>query len=833
MSKRATDDQLTKDNYEQDVNEDASETFGSFQKASNDEISRRVIKAPRSRLAKMGGDAPKAPSPFASFGAGASTPPVFGSTTPSGFVAPTFGSFGAGPAAATTTSTTPSSTGFGLSSTPFSGFGEKTAGAASSTSTFTGFGAKTDESSSSSTSTSTGSFSGFSVKPSLSESSFGEKKPDSAVAPSILDKAVVAPSFKDFGGKASAPTFVFGDKPSAASSSAFGAKTDASSSSVFGAKPAASSASATFGDKAFPSVFSGSSFNFVAPKGADSGSTTDKEKSTLFASPGTQSSLSTIKPTTTISSGSNSNAFNPTLALKDSTSSSSLSVAGTNKTTLKRELSDLNRMFIQKIEGAFKKQEYVNLAQVFNKYIEGRVKIKRSHNGSEGKTNGSSSAAAPKQSLFSSTPKASSALFSTKASEATPLALFTGRKLSTDDNQLLDQYQDGNGEQEEDEQSYQEDQSFPDDGQSYQEGEEEDDYQEDSYAEDEEAEDEGVSGGITEEEPKSENPPATGSMFGSSGFASTTSKPATGGFNFSMDSATKPKPTAAAINFGLDASTTTGKPSASTTSAPATGGFGSFGGFGSTSFGSGSSGGFGTTSGGFGTSTATTSSGGFGNTGFGVAKDSSSTPKTLSTSTWNFGTPSTSSTSTSATPSAPFTFAPPKPFAFTAPGSAATAGASTTAAPFSGFQVPVSKDSAAVTGDSSKAAAEDDKMPDDTQSQLQDNREGEEDERTVYEVRAKLYGIVNNESIDLGVGPFRVNENNQTKKRRMIMRTMGTGSILLNSWVIPSLPPKREKTHITVFTIEDGKPKRFILRVKEESSAIELVKELELGLSNE
>jgi len=39
--------------------------------------------------------------------------------------------------------------------------------------------------------------------------------------------------------------------------------------------------------------------------------------------------------------------------------------------------------------------------------------------------------------------------------------------------------------------------------------------------------------------------------------------------------------------------------------------------------------------------------------------------------------------------------------------------------------------------------------------------------------------------------------------------------------------PKREKNTVTIFGIEDGKPKRFVLRVKEEQSAMEVVKELE------
>jgi hypothetical protein len=46
------------------------------------------------------------------------------------------------------------------------------------------------------------------------------------------------------------------------------------------------------------------------------------------------------------------------------------------------------------------------------------------------------------------------------------------------------------------------------------------------------------------------------------------------------------------------------------------------------------------------------------------------------------------------------------------------------------------------------------------------------------------------------------------------------------------MPAKREKTVITLFAIEDNKPKRFMLRVKEESSAEELYNALEKGQVN-
>ncbi|KAF9111903.1 hypothetical protein BGX27_004285 [Mortierella sp. AM989] len=187
------------------------------------------------------------------------------------------------------------------------------------------------------------------------------------------------------------------------------------------------------------------------------------------------------------------------------------------------------------------------------------------------------------------------------------------------------------------------------------------------------------------------------------------------------------------------------------------------------------------------------------------------------------------STSTIATPK-PFSFNPPKPFSFLPPTSATTAGEGPK--PFA-FQVPPVMTTPSTSAPSSLDATvgqdDSEKMPDDTKSQLVDSREGEEDEKTVFEVRAKLYAVVDNEYKDLGVGKFRVNENSETMKRRMIMRTEGTGLLTLNSWVIQGMPAKRQKNMVTLFSVEEGKPKKFMLRVKEEQAAEEVVQALEAG----
>lgn len=53
--------------------------------------------------------------------------------------------------------------------------------------------------------------------------------------------------------------------------------------------------------------------------------------------------------------------------------------------------------------------------------------------------------------------------------------------------------------------------------------------------------------------------------------------------------------------------------------------------------------------------------------------------------------------------------------------------------------------------------------------------------------------------------------------------------MLLIDWVIQGMGPKRTKNFVTIFAVEDGKPKKFLLKVKEESSAEDVVRELEAG----
>ncbi|KAF9320489.1 hypothetical protein BG003_005875 [Podila horticola] len=823
MSKRGGEDQITKDNYDDDANDGSSETMGTFKKASNDEISKRI----------GGGDAPKAPSAFASFGTPSTTQSGFGgpavnfSSTSSftGFgdkpTPSTFTGFGDKPALSTSTGfgdkpALSTSTGFGdKPASSFSGFGDKPSLTASSgfgdkpVSSFAGFSDKPALSTSSgfgdkpALSTSTGfgdkpasAFTGFGDKPALAFTGFGDKSTpsltsfgDKPAATGFGDKPAAigfgdkpAPTLSastGFSFKSSAPSILDQAKPSPFTS--FGDKPALSSTpNPFSDKPALSSLPNPFGDKTSVPSFTGfgdkatttPAFTGFA-KGSDSGSSTFK------ALPDTRTTTASTTTTTTTTLNGNGKTPKPFM-FKPATTPSSLP-STSDKTKLRTELHALNKNFIDKLQGAMDKERTVNLAQVFNKYTESRLKIKRLHSGSV-------------PTVPSSAPLGFGGVG--PKSDA-PFALFTGRSLDTDKPEGIST---GRKLSEDDEDEYNRDAEDWEDQQEfeghYNEGiEDEYDENDENHDEEDERDDEIEE---ADEEPKA--------------------KPF-GGFNFGVADAAKPKP--AAFNFGVNfpSSTTATSTTTAATTTTASSGFG--GAFSSAPFGA-------------------STGGAFGNL---ASKGSDSAAKTL-TPSWTFGQVSssgatslgtsapTSTPSLFSTPANPFSsassitpapFAPAKPFSFNIPGASTTTATTT---PFSGFQVPAK-------APTSSNEAESDKMPDDTKSELVDDRVGEEDEKTVFEVKAKLYAVEGGENKDKGVGQFRVNENGETKKRRMIMRIAGTGQLVLNSWVIQKMPPKREKNIVTLFAIEEGKPKRFMLRVKEESSATELVKELELGQLDE
>ncbi|KAG0016401.1 hypothetical protein BGZ81_011213 [Podila clonocystis] len=116
----------------------------------------------------------------------------------------------------------------------------------------------------------------------------------------------------------------------------------------------------------------------------------------------------------------------------------------------------------------------------------------------------------------------------------------------------------------------------------------------------------------------------------------------------------------------------------------------------------------------------------------------------------------------------------------------------------------------------------------------------EEGEQTVFEMRAKLFALDKDGYRDQGVGQFRVREDMQSRKRRMMMRTDSTGLVSLNIHPRSSSPtqdggesaqqqqlvPRQDKKSVIFFAMEDNRPKQFLLRVKTEQDAEELLKAL-------
>jgi len=104
--------------------------------------------------------------------------------------------------------------------------------------------------------------------------------------------------------------------------------------------------------------------------------------------------------------------------------------------------------------------------------------------------------------------------------------------------------------------------------------------------------------------------------------------------------------------------------------------------------------------------------------------------------------------------------------------------------------------------------------------------EGEENEETVFTVKAKLFKLTKtsdkSEWKDLGVGMFRLKKHKENGARRALMRNSATGRIIINFRLFASLSPSLMKTMISFVGHDDGAPASFRIRVKTPESAQEL-----------
>ncbi|KAL2917923.1 hypothetical protein HK105_202336 [Polyrhizophydium stewartii] len=104
--------------------------------------------------------------------------------------------------------------------------------------------------------------------------------------------------------------------------------------------------------------------------------------------------------------------------------------------------------------------------------------------------------------------------------------------------------------------------------------------------------------------------------------------------------------------------------------------------------------------------------------------------------------------------------------------------------------------------------------------------EGEQEETTEYEVRAKLFLPEDQGKwVAKGVGPFRIKRNKATGKMRLLMRLDNVGHLLLNAAVFKEMPVSTvasEQVSIMAPGL-DGKLTKMLLRVKNKELAAELV----------
>ncbi|WWC61765.1 uncharacterized protein I303_104350 [Kwoniella dejecticola CBS 10117] len=109
---------------------------------------------------------------------------------------------------------------------------------------------------------------------------------------------------------------------------------------------------------------------------------------------------------------------------------------------------------------------------------------------------------------------------------------------------------------------------------------------------------------------------------------------------------------------------------------------------------------------------------------------------------------------------------------------------------------------------------------------------GEENEDTLVEQRGKLNRLENGEFKLEGLGQFKLKRSKEAvdgkKKRRLLMRTDGSGHVILNMSVNASFNPTVEGPHLRFLGFDnDGKPVPYALRVKNADVAKKIQEELQ------
>ncbi|KAL1916755.1 uncharacterized protein VTP21DRAFT_5459 [Calcarisporiella thermophila] len=116
-------------------------------------------------------------------------------------------------------------------------------------------------------------------------------------------------------------------------------------------------------------------------------------------------------------------------------------------------------------------------------------------------------------------------------------------------------------------------------------------------------------------------------------------------------------------------------------------------------------------------------------------------------------------------------------------------------------------------------------------TELVSRGDGEESEETVHSVRCILFKFKEKEKggdfANLGIGLFKVNEDNETRKRRILIRAERTGKLLMNTYFYPGMKFKMNEDNSRVFIsfglFEEGKIQRYLVRIKKKEDAEELL----------
>ena len=154
-------------------------------------------------------------------------------------------------------------------------------------------------------------------------------------------------------------------------------------------------------------------------------------------------------------------------------------------------------------------------------------------------------------------------------------------------------------------------------------------------------------------------------------------------------------------------------------------------------------------------------------------------------------------------------------------------------APSTGFSFSTSAQVApAISAPAATSTAADDDEDDASKPQssgLLGEGEGEESERTLFEVRAKIWrlDVESKTWKDLGVCIAKIKHDSNTNKHRLLARNEANGKVAVNFMTYKGLKTTLDKTVNAVLGFDGSTPTQYRMKVKTEDSAQELKRVLE------